>query len=179
MSNKAKTFRVALTILFMIVLFVAGAWFGSWVIKPAGAASGDPGGPPAGGTVYGEGYLYDRQIAVFRGAMAGPDAGNWAAILATPAFYLNGRTNLAVSGRFSNAAATCGVRIAWVWVSGANSYLLGLSDEQTLTASGITDVGGLFVAPDRFFDGAGAIQARVLVTTACSAGTVALWVGSY
>lgn len=167
-------------LLLILLAFVLGAWLGSaWIAPPAQAASGDPGGPPAGGTVYGSGYLYDRQIAAFRGAAAGPDAGNWAAILATPTFYLNGRQTLSVSGRFSNAAATCGVRIAWVWVSGANSYLLGLSEERTLTASGITDVGGLFVAPSQFFDGAGAIQARVIVSTACSAGTVALWVGSY
>lgn len=161
--------------------------FDPWgnLMGKAEGASGNPGGPPANGIQYGQGYLYDRQTAAFRSALAGADTLTSVGILATTEFILNGRQTLTVSGRFSNASATAGVRVVWVWnpkaVGGASANTItGISNEITLTATAATtDSTGAFFAPTVAFDGGGAAYARIICTTAPSAGTFNIWGGSF
>lgn len=127
-------------------------------------------------------YKADKQTAVFRGGggagganMTAIDTKTEAGALATREFDLGLRQNLVVSGRFSAAAATCGIRVVYVYAG----VVVGISDEITLTASDWQDTNSRYVSPNRVFDGMGAALARVIVTTAPSSGNVQFWAGSY
>jgi hypothetical protein len=132
----------------------------------------------------------DIQTVGFRTALAGTDTLTTAGILATTEFRLLGKTIVKVGVRFSNSAATCKVRLAYVYktdlkasASSTNTginKIIGLSDERLITAGTVQYEAAYYptVNGDEYFDGGGAIAIRVIVTQAPSAGTVDLWVGS-
>lgn len=130
-------------------------------------------------------YKFDRQTAAFRTGIAVVDTAATTAsdsnLALTPEFGLLGRSNLAVSARFSAAAQSCKVRVVTCWKpspSVATYVVLGISDEVTLTASGVQR-SSRYVAPTYVFDGAGAYSAFVIVTDPPASGTLDLWVGSF
>lgn len=130
----------------------------------------------------------DIQTAAFRSALAGADTLTTTAILATTEFRLVGRPIVRVSIRFSNSGANCKIRLAYIYktalagtfTDAAINLITGYSDERTVTAGTIQYEASYYptVAGDEYFDGAGAVAVRVIVTQAPSAGTVTMWVGS-
>lgn len=150
----------------------------------ASKKSGIPGQPGIVGT----GDVPDIQTAVFRNTLSSADTLTTAGILATTEFVLEGRQNVKVSARFSNSAATCKVRLVYVYKTDraatstdqTKNKIFGYSDERTLTAGTVQYEASYYptVAGDEYFDGSGAVAIRILITSATSAGTVALWVGS-
>lgn len=60
-------------------------------------------------------YSPDTNFQAFRSALAGADTFTTAAVLATPAFQVGGRTTFYLGTRFTNSAATVSVRLAYVW----------------------------------------------------------------
>lgn len=166
--------RVLLLVGFLSV-FVAGALV-AWTMRTAHAENGGDtlGAVPAS-------YKADRQVAIFRGGtpLTAIDTKTEAGALATTEFVVNLRQNLSVSLRFSNAAATASIRVVRIYKVGATSYVNGISEAVVCTASDWVDTAGRYTAPDVVFDTMGCTHARVIVTTAPSAGNVTIWAGSY
>lgn len=137
--------------------------------------------------------VYDLDIQTFatpnqRTALSGADTLTTAGILALPEFLTKKRQTLFVSGRFSNAAATCTIQIAYIYKSGdpntgsststTLNKIKGWSATYVLTASSSQKEGSYYEAPDALFDTEGANAIRVVVVTGPSAGTVTLVCGS-
>lgn len=134
----------------------------------------------------------DRQTAAYRTGIAAVDTTNIHTAKATlaaqsspsaGAFGLNQRQNVAVSGRASNASATIGIRILYCYrpanKAAADEIILGISPEVTLTASATLKDATRYFADTAYFAGSGANIIYVLCTTAPSAGTFDLYVGSF
>jgi len=164
-------------VVFALMLIFGGAVGTAIYHDTAHAANGESSGI---GSAVSQGYKFDRQASAFRTSVSSADTLTVAGALATTRFTTGGRQNLPVSARFSNAGATCKVRFLGFWSpdAGVTNYFLGMSEEITLTASAITDAGGKYVAPNFVFDGLGASDGRLLVTSV-SAGSVDFWFGSY
>lgn len=168
---------------------------GSMVALGASGQLGYPGNPT---TQVGVGYSVDAQTLAtpnVRSAIAVVDTLTTANVLSLPEFKVLGRQTLILSGRFTNAAATVGVQIAYVYkagdANGSATYTGGVdathsasntikewSSVQTLTASSSLHENSYYESAPIYLDSNGAVTVRVCCTTAPSAGTVTLVLGS-
>ncbi len=121
-------------------------------------------------------YDLDGQTAAFRSSIASADSTGFGAATTSglTAFGLGGRQTMAVNGRFSTASETCTVTVAFL-----NGTTIKDMQQFTLTATAIQDADGSYMSKTTFVDSHGATGAYLTVTTAPTAGTVDLWVGSY
>lgn len=178
MTRLLEQVKVLLVTLVVVVFFVGAVLEREADHSRAEAANGESAGTS---TAVSTGYKLDRQTALFRTAVSGADATLIdAAFLSAAHFVANGRENIPVSARFSNAGANCVVR--WVCIAKdpgtSTNFVTGISGPITLTASAITVTGGKYLAPTYVFDSYGASDGMLMVISV-SAGTVDFAVGSY
>lgn len=127
-------------------------------------------------------YGADEQTAAHRGPISVVDSTSIAGLTSTATGRISvaGKPSVCVSARFTDSAATCKVRLLRSYVDSLGAeHVLGLSAEQTLTASSFIDSSGYYVAPDATLTTDGATRARVVLSGAVSAGSVYLWNGCH
>ncbi len=136
-------------------------------------------------------YYPDAQTVALRTGVVIADSTSIATLTSTTTqeFVLGNdggcRSNISVSGRFSNSGQTCVVKILYLYRANGNrsgppTTVLGSTLPITLTAGTLTDpTTGFFEAPTFYFDASGATSARVVVITAPGAGSVDFWLGSW
>lgn len=175
---------------FVLPLIVAVAVFVASLTRPAIGASGQTGGSGNPASIS---YLTDAQTAAYRSGLSSADSATIdAALIASagviqlgaypPSASILNRATINLSARFSSAGATVSVRCVLLYRNAAGTYLItGVSESITLTAgTGIDGInsGTRRIAPTWSFDAAGANYALIQLTSAVSAGTVTLWVGT-
>lgn len=141
-------------------------------------ATGEKGEPL---TIQGAGYVRDTQTAVLRSGLSSADSIDTDAHVVAIAglVEVRGRPNISVSGRFSNASATCKVTVFLLSVNADGTYYIkDRSAETTLTAPSAT-FGTKYMAPTAIFDSMGASHAIIALSGATSAGTVDLGAGTF
>lgn len=147
---------------------------------------------PGTGAYTGQGYGTDQQTLAAPNirSISGTDLLTTAVVLALPEFKVFGRQTLILTGRFSNSAATVGVQIAYVYKSGdqagsstatAGAVINTIKEWSmpvTLTAGTTLKEGTYYDSPPVYLDSNAAVTCRVVCTTAPSAGTVVVVLGS-
>lgn len=192
MSERRLRWMLPVVLAFVGVIVEVGTIVGTLVIMPprvVHAANGNPGFPTAGITA--QGYNKDAQLVRFRAGLTTADSNSLSTVIATAAnsFQLNGRPTVMVSCRFATSSTnTCKLRVVWIYQPNAtDQYVLGISQELTATATAIQDAAnpttstgaGYYIAPDLVFDGHGATNCYIVLTSAPSGGgAVDFWVGS-
>lgn len=164
------------------LLIVASWLFAPLFMAVVKAANNESAGLGGGVSV---GYKADRQTALFRDDVAVVDTAattvSGTNLNLTPQFGVNGRKNVTVSARFTDAAATVSVTYVACYEDDTGAVTpLGYLGPITLTApaSGFR-VNTLYTAQTYVFDSLGGNTGFLLVSTAPSAGTVDFWVGSH
>jgi hypothetical protein len=143
-------------------------------------------------------YVQDTNYKAFRSSITTADTLTTTALLALPAYKVNGHTTLLLGARFTNASDTVTVQPVYVYKLGqatsdtdVTTYTLsngdtvkgnvikGYGPAVTLTA-GTTQYEGAYYLPvggDYFFDTGRAITVRLAVITG-PAHSVTFWLGS-
>ena len=121
-------------------------------------------------------YPIDTQTAAFRSTIASADStGFGSATTSGLTLYPVGRRQtISLNARFSAASESCVVTLAFV-----NGSTIKDMQQPTLTATAIEDADAAYMSETSFVDTHGATAFYITVTTAPTAGTVDLWVGSY
>lgn len=179
--QKQSMSYISVLLVFFAVLF-------SQVVRQTHA---EDGGPTTIQQGVADAYRTDRQTTYFRSGVTAADAAattmsdaNLAACgefdLNTPGTVGASRQTVSVSARFSAASRSCKVR----WVAGHKTtagvlWILGMSDEVTLTGTSAYVRDTRYPAPTCLFDSYGGNVGYLVVTDPPASGTVSFAVGSY